>query len=226
MAYDFDLFVIGAGSGGVRAARLAGALGKRVAIAEESRLGGTCVNRGCIPKKLYAYAAHFSEDFDDAAGFGWTVGPRQFDWRKLVAAKETELARLNAIYARILGDNHVVTLTGRATLRDAHTVAVNGKTYTAETILISTGARPQRVEFPGVEHTITSDEAFDLPEFPKRVVVAGGGYIALEFASIFRGLGADVTLVYRGAQFLRHFDQDVSEALFEEMSKKGIHFLF
>ncbi len=125
--YDYDLFVIGAGSGGVRAARLAGALGKRVAVAEESRLGGTCVNRGCIPKKLYAYAAHYADDFEDAAGFGWTVGERKFDWRKLVEAKEIELARLNAIYARVLGDNHVVTITGRATLRDAHTIEIDGQ---------------------------------------------------------------------------------------------------
>lgn len=222
--YDYDLFVIGAGSGGVRAARLAGALGKRVAVAEESRLGGTCVNRGCIPKKLYAYAAHYSDDFEDAAGFGWTVGERTFDWRKLVQAKEIELARLNAIYARILGDNHVVTIAGRATLRDAHTVEVNGTTHTAETLLVCTGARPQRVEFPGAEHIVTSDEAFDLAEFPKRVIVAGGGYIALEFASIFRGLGAQVDLVYRGAMFLRQFDGDVAEAAFAEMGKKGIRF--
>lgn len=226
MAYDFDLFVIGAGSGGVRAARLAGALGKRVAVAEESRLGGTCVNRGCIPKKLYAYAAHYAEDFEDAAGFGWTVGPSRFDWPKLVAAKETELARLNAIYARTLGDNHVVTLTGRATLRDAHTVAVNGQVHTAETILIATGGRPQRVAFPGSEYIITSDEAFDLPQLPKRVIVAGGGYIALEFASIFHGLGAEVTLIYRGKMFLRHFDHDLAETLFEEMGKKGVNFVF
>ena len=224
MAYDFDLFVIGAGSGGVRAARLAGALGKRVAVAEESRLGGTCVNRGCIPKKLYAYAAHYAEDFEDAAGFGWTVGERRFDWSKLVAAKEAELARLNAIYARVLGDNHVVTLTGRAVLRDAHTVEVDGERHSAETILICTGGRPQRVPFPGVEHIITSDEAFDLAEFPKRVVVAGGGYIALEFASIFHGLGAEVDLIYRGKQVLRHFDQDIATAVMDEMAKKGIRF--
>lgn len=225
-AYDFDLFVIGAGSGGVRAARLAGALGKRVAVAEESRLGGTCVNRGCIPKKLYAYAAHYAEDFQDAAGFGWSVGPTRFDWPKLVAAKETELARLNSIYARVLGDNHVVTLTGRATLRDAHTVEVNGQTHTAETILIATGGRPQRVVFPGSEYIITSDEAFDLPQLPKRVIVAGGGYVALEFASILHGLGAEVTLVYRGKMFLRQFDHDLAETLFEEMGKKGITFAF
>ena len=225
-SYDFDLFVIGAGSGGVRAARLAGALGKRVAVAEESRLGGTCVNRGCIPKKLYAYAAHYAEDFEDAAGFGWTVGPGRFDWRKLVAAKEAELTRLNAIYARVLGDNHVVTLTGHATLRDAHTVEIDGQVHTAETILIATGGRPQRVAFPGSEYTIVSDDAFDLPQLPKRVIVAGGGYIALEFASIFHGLGAEVTLVYRGKMFLRYFDHDLAETLFEEMGKKGINFVF
>ena len=225
-SYDFDLFVIGAGSGGVRAARLAGALGKRVAVAEEGRLGGTCVNRGCIPKKLYAYAAHYADDFDDAAGFGWTLGPRQFDWTKLVAAKETELARLNAIYAKVLADYHVATITGRATLRDAHTVMVGGKAHTAETILVCTGGRPQRVDFPGSEHIITSDEAFDLPQFPKRVIVAGGGYVALEFASIFHGLGAEVTVVYRGERILRHFDSDLSAALVEEMGKKGIGFCF
>jgi glutathione reductase (NADPH) len=225
-SYDFDLFVIGAGSGGVRAARLAGALGKRVAVAEESRLGGTCVNRGCIPKKLYAYAAHYAEDFEDAAGFGWTVGSRRFDWTKLVAAKEAELARLNSIYARTLGDNHVVTITGRARLRDAHTVEIDGQVHTAETILVCTGGRPQRVVFPGSEHIITSDEAFDLPQFPKRVIVAGGGYIALEFASIFHGLGAQVTLIYRGRMFLRYFDHDLSETLFEEMGKKGVQFRF
>ena len=176
-AYDYDLFVIGAGSGGVRAARLAGALGKRVAVAEDNRLGGTCVNRGCIPKKLYAYAAHYAEDFEDAAGFGWTVGERSFDWSKLVAAKEKELARLGGIYGKVLTDNKVTVVLGRARMSDAHTVEVAGKSYTAETILICTGGKPSHAQFPGHELTINSDQAFDLPTLPKRVVIAGAGVI-------------------------------------------------
>lgn len=223
-AYDFDFFVIGAGSGGVRAARLAGALGKRVAVAEDNRLGGTCVNRGCIPKKLYSYAAHYAEDFEDAAGFGWTVGERSFDWSKLVAAKEKELARLGTIYGKVLTDNKVTVVLGRAKLTDAHTIEVAGKTYTAETILICTGGKPSHAEFPGQELTISSDEAFDLPALPKRVAVAGGGYIALEFASIFNGLGCDTTLVYRGDRLLRHFDADIGKTVHDEMAKKGVTF--
>ncbi len=223
-AYDFDFFVIGAGSGGVRAARLAGALGKRVAVAEYNRLGGTCVNRGCIPKKLYSYAAHFAEDFEDAAGFGWTVGERSFDWSKLVAAKEKELARLGTIYGKVLTDNKVTVVLGRAKMTDPHTVEVAGKSYTAETILVCTGGKPSNGEFPGHELTINSDQAFDLPVLPKRVAVAGGGYIALEFASIFNGLGVDTTLVYRGPELLRHFDADLGKTVHEEMTKKGVKF--
>ncbi|HEY4133730.1 MAG TPA: glutathione-disulfide reductase [Alphaproteobacteria bacterium] len=223
-AYDFDLFVIGAGSGGVRAARLAGALGKRVAVAEDNRLGGTCVNRGCIPKKLYSYASHFAEDFEDAAGYGWTVGERKFDWPTLVAAKEKELARLNAIYGKVLNDNKVTVILGRAVMRDAHTVEVAGKSYSAETILIGTGGKPSHAQFPGHELTISSDEAFDLPALPKSIVIAGAGYIALEFASIFHGLGVDTTVVYRGAELLRHFDADIRRTVYEEMQKKGVKF--
>jgi len=223
-AYDYDLFVIGAGSGGVRAARLAGALGKRVAVAEDNRLGGTCVNRGCIPKKLYAYAAHYAEDFEDAAGFGWTVGERSFDWSKLVAAKEKELARLGGIYGKVLTDNKVTVVLGRARMSDAHTVEVAGKSYTAETILICTGGKPSHAQFPGHELTINSDQAFDLPTLPKRVVIAGAGYIALEFASIFNGLGVDTTVVYRGAELLRHFDADIGKLVHQEMGKKGVKF--
>jgi glutathione reductase (NADPH) len=222
--YDYDLFVIGAGSGGVRAARLAGALGKRVAVAEDNRLGGTCVNRGCIPKKLYHYAAHFTEDFEDAAGYGWTVGERKFDWPTLVTAKEKELSRLNAIYGKVLNDNKVTVILGRATLRDAHTIEVAGKSYSAETILICTGGKPSQAQFPGHELTINSDQAFDLPALPKSIVIAGGGYIALEFASIFHGLGVDTTVIYRGTELLRHFDVDIRRTVYEEMKKKGVKF--
>jgi glutathione reductase (NADPH) len=225
MAYDFDLFVIGAGSGGVRAARLAGALGKKVAIAENWTVGGTCVNRGCIPKKLYAYAAHFAEDFEDAKGYGWKVPRPTFDWKKLVAAKVREIGRLDDIYAGLLDRNKVKYLAGEATVVDPHTVRVGRKTYTTERILIATGGRPTKVTFPGVEHTITSDEVFDLKTFPKRVLVAGGGYVAAEFASIFNGLGAKTTLMYRGPRFLRGFDEEARLHVQAEMTKKGIKFL-
>ena len=223
--YDFDLFVIGAGSGGVRASRLAGALGKRVAVAESWTVGGTCVNRGCIPKKLYAYAAHFREDFEDSKGFGWKVPAPKFDWPKLVRAKVKELARLDAIYAGILDKNNVRYIEGSARLADDHTIRIGRKSYTAETILIATGGRPTTVAFPGVEHTITSDEVFDLKRFPKRILVAGGGYIAAEMASIFNGLGAKTSLMYRGQRLLRYFDEEARLHLQGEMAKKGIRIL-
>jgi glutathione reductase (NADPH) len=224
-AYDFDLFVIGAGSGGVRASRLAGALGKKVAVAENWTVGGTCVNRGCIPKKLYAYAAHFHEDFEDAKGFGWKVPAPKFDWPTLVRAKVKELARLDGLYADVLEKNGVRYIEGTAKLADAHTVRIGRKSHTAETILIATGGRPTQAKFPGVEHTISSDEVFDLKRLPKRILVAGGGYVALEFASIFNGLGAKTTLMYRGPRVLRHFDEEVRAHLQDEMSKKGIQFI-
>ena len=180
--YDFDLFTIGAGSGVVRAARLAGALGKRSALAEEWTVGGTCVHRGCIPKKFYVFASHFADDFEDAAAYGWSVDGVRFDWPTLVAAKKKELKRLEGIYETNLGKAGVEILRGRAVLEDAHTVRMGDKTFTAENILIATGGRPYMPDIPGAEYVITSDEVFDLPELPKRVVIAGAGYIALHFS--------------------------------------------
>ena len=224
--YDYDMFVIGAGSGGVRAARFAGGFGARVVIAEERYMGGTCVNVGCIPKKLFVYASHFAEDFEDAAAFGWTVGPREFAWRTLIDNKDSEIGRLNGIYDHILGDANVAILRDRATIIDPHTVVIGGRTITARYILVATGGWPVVPEFPGREHVITSNEAFFLDRFPRRVVVVGGGYIAVEFAGIFSGLGAEVTQVYRGPLFLRGFDDDVREHLAAEMAKKAVRLKF
>jgi glutathione reductase (NADPH) len=225
-SYDFDLFTIGAGSGGVRAARLAGALGKRSGLAEEWTVGGTCVHRGCIPKKFYVFASHFADDFEDARAFGWDVNVTGFDWPRLVAAKKVELKRLEGIYTKNLAAANVQMFEGRAVLEDAHTVNVAGQRFSAENILIATGGRPFMPDIPGTEHMITSDEIFDLPEFPKRVVINGAGYIALEFACILHGLGAEVTVVYRRSGVLRGFDEDVCVALEEEMRAKGINFIF
>ncbi|MHB1220283.1 MAG: glutathione-disulfide reductase [Alphaproteobacteria bacterium] len=220
--YDFDLFVIGAGSGGVRASRWAARYGAKVAVVDDDRLGGTCVNRGCIPKKLYAYASHFHEDFEDAAGFGWDKAAPKFDWSRLVAAKEKEITRLNGIYAKLLDGSGVTRIDGRATVEGPHEVKVGGKTYTARYILVATGGRPHTPEIPGVELGIVSDDAFDLPTLPKRIVILGGGYIALEFAGIFAGFGADTTLVYRQPLPLRGFDEDVRKHVAAEIAKKGI----
>jgi glutathione reductase (NADPH) len=225
-SYDYDLFTIGAGSGGVRASRIAATLGARVAVAEERYLGGTCVNVGCVPKKLLVYASHFREDFHDAAGFGWTVGDTRFDWSRLIANKNTEIQRLNGIYENLLGNAGVEIVNGHARLLDAHTVAVGDKTYTADNILIATGGWPAVPDVPGVEHVITSNEAFFLDRLPERIVVVGGGYIAVEFAGIFHGLGSRVTQLYRGPLFLRGFDNDVRDTLAEEMRKKGIDLRF
>jgi glutathione reductase (NADPH) len=225
-AYDYDLFVIGAGSGGVRASRMSASYGARVAIAEEGALGGTCVNVGCIPKKLFAYAAHFAEDFGDAAGFGWTVGARSFDWPTLVANKDTEIARLNGIYRNILANNNVALFEARATLADPHTVEVDGRKVTAERVLVATGGWPVVPEMPGREHAITSNDAFFLPELPKRAVIVGGGYIAVEFAGIFHGLGVETIQLYRGPLFMRGFDDDVRRHLADEMIRKGIDLRF
>lgn len=220
--FDLDLFVIGAGSGGVRASRISAGYGARVAIAEDRDVGGTCVIRGCIPKKLLAYAAHFSEDFEDAAGYGWTVGPRTFDWAALVAAKDKEIARLNGIYKQILAKAGVKLIESRATVIDPHTVSVDGKALTAQYILVATGGKPYCPPIPGEALGITSDEAFHLPRFPQRIVIEGGGYIAVEFAGIFHGLGAEVVLVYRRAPLLRGFDSDVREHFTEELTRKGM----
>ena len=220
--YDYDLFVIGAGSGGVRAARFSANAGARVAVAEDSFMGGTCVNVGCIPKKLFVYASHFHEDFSDAAAYGWTVKPDSFDWRTLVDNKDKEIKRLNGIYERLLEGSGVTIVDGRATVVDPHTVEVAGKQYTAEHILVAAGSWPTDLRYEGGEHVISSNEAFYLDELPKKVIVEGGGYIAVEFAGIFNGLGVDTTLVYRGPLIMRGFDEDIRQHLMGEMEKKGI----
>jgi len=219
---DVDFFVIGGGSGGVRAARFAAGYGARVAIAESGRLGGTCVNVGCIPKKLFSYAAHFRDDFHDAVDFGWTLGEAHFDWPTLVANKDREITRLNGVYERLLVNAGVEILRGHAHLVDAHTVEVDGTRTSAKTILVATGSWPQIPEIPGADLAITSNEVFALERLPRRAVVIGGGYIALEFASIFQGLGVETTLAYRGPRLLRHFDAALGERIAAELAKKGI----
>ncbi len=219
--YDYDLFVIGAGSGGVRAARVAAGFGARVAIAEADRPGGTCVIRGCVPKKLLVYAAHFREDLEDAAGYGWNA-QATFSWAALIANKDREIARLEGIYRTLLESAGVTLIEGCATQADRHTVQVAGRRCTAAHILVATGGRPFRPAIPGSEHAITSDEAFQLPELPARVLIVGGGFIAVEFAGIFHGLGAEVTLAYRGEQILRGFDDEVRRHLHDEYMRKGI----
>lgn len=224
--YDFDLFTIGGGSGGVRASRMAAQFGAKVALAEERYLGGTCVNVGCIPKKLFVYASEFSEAFADCAGFGWTVGERSFNWQSLIANKDREIARLNGVYEKVLTDNGVRILRARARIADSHTVLVGGARYTARYILVATGGWPTTPSIPGGELAITSNEAFFLPQFPARAIVVGGGYISLEFAGIFHGLGAKVSVVHRGELFLRGFDDDVRRALAAEMGKREIELRF
>jgi glutathione reductase (NADPH) len=220
--YDYDLFVIGGGSGGVRAARMSAGYGAKVAIAEEYRWGGTCVIRGCIPKKLLVYASHVHDEIADAAGFGWTIPAAQFSWPKLIENKDKEIARLSAIYVDLLRKSKVEVIEARARVVDPHTVELDGRRVTAKIILIATGGRPERPTIPGIEHSITSNEAFHLPHLPKRVAVVGGGYIALEFAGIFNGLGAKTHLLYRGAPLLRGFDDDVRGFVTDELKKKGI----
>lgn len=219
---DLDLFVIGAGSGGVACARRAASYGAKVAVCEESRIGGTCVNRGCIPKKLLVYASHFREEFEDAASYGWTLGKTEFDWSELVKAKDRELARLNGVYKRMLADSEVAYLPHHGTLVDAHHVKVENETYTARTVLIATGAWPTLPEVSGIDLAITSNEAFDLEKAPERIVIVGGGYIACEFAGIFNGLGVETLLLYRGEMILRGFDDDLRRRLAEGMREKGV----
>jgi len=226
MAYDFDLFVIGAGSGGVRAGRFAAGFGARVAVAESRYLGGTCVNVGCVPKKFLVYGANFSDEFEHAKGFGWSLGEPSFDWSTLIANKDREIHRLNDIYRKLLVDSGVTLMEGHAKLRGPHEVEINGQVHTAEHILIATGGWPQVPEFPGREHAITSNEAFFLEKLPKRIVVVGGGYIAVEFASIFNGLGAQTTLMYRRELFLRGFDSSVRTHLHQELTKHGMDVQF
>jgi glutathione reductase (NADPH) len=222
---DVDLFVIGAGSGGVRAARIAAGYGARVMIAEESRVGGTCVIRGCVPKKLLVYAARYADDFEDAAGYGWSVDQPVFDWTKLIANKDREIARLEVAYITALERAKVALVKNRAVLEDAHTIRLvaSGETVRAEHILIATGAAPDPgADIAGLEYVISSNEAFHLERLPKRILIQGGGYIAVEFAAIFNGLGSEVTLVYRGENILRGFDDDVREHLRAEMQRRGI----
>jgi glutathione reductase (NADPH) len=220
--FDFDLFTVGGGSGGVRASRVSANLGARVAVAESGRFGGTCVNVGCIPKKLFSYAAHVRSELEDAADFGWSIAEPSFDWARLLANKDREIARLNGVYERVLANAGVTILRGRATVTGPHSISLDGKSYTARHILIATGSWPQKPEIPGAELAITSNEAFHLERLPKRALVVGGGYIAVEFASIFRGLGVQTTLAYRGAQLLRGFDADLGLRLGEEMARKGV----
>ena len=224
--YDYDLFTIGAGSGGVRASRVSASYGAKVVIAEERYLGGTCVNVGCIPKKLLVYAAHFSEDFQDAAGFGWSVGERRPDWTKLIKNKNAEIERLNGVYRRVLEGAGVKIFDGHAEILDPHTVVVDQKRYTARTILVATGGWPTVPKVQGSEHAITSNDAFFLQTLPRSVIIVGGGYIGVEFAGIFHGLGVRVTQLYRGPLFLRGFDDDVRKTLAKEMKKKEIDLRF
>lgn len=224
--YDYDLFVIGGGSGGVRASRMAALQGARAAIAEEYAFGGTCVIRGCIPKKLFVYASHYVEDFEDAGGFGWTVPRPKFDWNVLVGNKNKEIARLEGLYRENVSKAGVEIIMDRAEFLDPHTIHLkkSDRKVTAKHILVATGGRPARTmgDTPGVEHCITSNEAFYLDKLPHRIIVVGGGYIAVEFANIFHGLGCEVTLVYRRDKILRGFDEDMRDALTEAMNKKGM----
>ncbi|WP_077033377.1 glutathione-disulfide reductase [Pelomonas sp. KK5] len=221
--YDFDFFVIGGGSGGVRAARQAAQLGARVGLAEAAELGGTCVNVGCVPKKLYSYAAGYAEAFEEAAGFGWELPePPRFDWARLKTQRAAEIRRLNGIYGSLLETAGVTVLNGWAQLVDAHTVEVDGRRHSARHLLVATGGTPFMPEMPGSELALSSDAMFDLDPFPRRLLVVGGGYIACEFASIFNGLGAEVTLLHRRAHVLGGFDDDVRQFLAGEMTKAGV----
>lgn len=224
--YDYDLFVIGAGSGGVRAARMAAGFGAKVAVAEDRYMGGTCVNVGCVPKKLYVYASEFSKSFSDARNFGWDSARPAFDWPTLRDNKKAEISRLNGIYDRLLAGVNADVIDGRGRIIDPHTVAVGERRFTASRILIATGGWPHIPDFPGSEHAITSNEIFDLDQFPNRLVIVGGGYIAVEFAGIFNGLGAQVTQLYRGPLFLRGFDADIRAHAAREIAKTGVDLRF
>ena len=224
--YDYDLYVIGAGSGGVRCARMSARYGARVAVAEERYLGGTCVNVGCVPKKLFSYGSHYAASFEDAEAYGWNLDKNSLDWNRLIENKNQEIERLNGIYRNILHNHNVTIHESRAILKDTHTVIVGDNEVTADKILIATGGWPTVPDIPGREHTITSNEAFFLKELPKKVTIVGGGYIAVEFAGILHGYGAEVTQLYRGDLFLRGFDQDLRRHLAEEMEKQGINLCF
>ena len=220
--YDYDLFVLGAGSGGVRASRLASSYGAKVGICEEDRVGGTCVIRGCIPKKLLVYGAHYSEELEDSRAYGWSVDIKSFNWEALLKNKDREIDRLNNIYKKILNNNNVELFEGRGYFIDSHTLQIGEKRITADKILVATGGVPYLPRIKGIESVITSNEAFHLKKLPKKIIINGGGYIAVEFASIFNGLGSNVTIVYRGEQILKGFDDGVRNFLAEEIKKKGI----
>lgn len=226
MDFDYDLFVLGAGSGGVRASRMSASYGAKVAVAESMFLGGTCVNVGCVPKKLFVYGSHFHEEFEDAKNYGWDVPKSAFDWSTLRDNKTKEIKRLNGIYNNLLDTAGVTLYEAHARLLDAHTVQVGEETVTARYILVATGGWPVMPDIPGIEHAISSNEAFYLPDFPDQVTVIGGGYIAVEFAGIFAGLGAKTTLLYRGEMFLRGFDESIRAFVKEEIEKKGVELLF
>ncbi|MCB9557090.1 MAG: glutathione-disulfide reductase [Deltaproteobacteria bacterium] len=226
MSYDYDLLTIGAGSGGVRASRMASSYGARVAVVEERYLGGTCVNVGCVPKKLLVYAAQFSQAFSDAHGFGWQGTPAQFDWATLIANKNAEIERLNGVYQRLLTNAGVEIIDGHGELLDAHRVRIGQRVVSADKILIATGGWPVIPDAPGSQHVISSNEAFFLTELPRRVTVVGGGYIGVEFAGIFSGLGAQTTLIYRGPLFMRGFDDDLRTTLAESMRGRGVDLRF
>ena len=226
MDFDYDLFVLGAGSGGVRASRMSASYGAKVAVAESMFLGGTCVNVGCVPKKLFVYGSHFHEEFQDAQNYGWDVPDSAFHWPTLRDNKTKEISRLNGIYSNLLNDAGVTLYDAHARLLDAHTVQVGEETVTARYILVATGGWPDMPDIPGIEHAISSNEAFYLPDFPEQVTVIGGGYIAVEFAGIFAGLGAKTTLLYRGEMFLRGFDDSIRSFVKEEIEKKGVELLF
>ncbi|MBL4802823.1 MAG: glutathione-disulfide reductase [Emcibacter sp.] len=224
--YDYDFFVIGAGSGGVRASRMAATYGANVAICEDYRVGGTCVIRGCVPKKLFVYASEYSSHFKDSKGFGWAGADQNFDWPALISAKDTEIDRLNGLYNQTLQSHNVEVIQARGRLVDAHTIELTSaegkRTVTAGKILIATGGWPQMPDIPGIEHAITTNEAFHLEKLPRRMAIVGGGYIAVEFAGIFNGMGVEMHLLYRGEQILRGFDRDISDKLNEEMGKKDV----
>ncbi|MBL1420029.1 MAG: glutathione-disulfide reductase [Alphaproteobacteria bacterium] len=222
--FDYDLFTIGAGSGGVRASRIASGFGAKVAVAEEYRVGGTCVIRGCVPKKLFVYASEFSKSFKAAKGFGWDVGETKFNWTELIANKDAEIDRLEGIYDRNLGNSDVKVIRDRAIIKDKHTIHLvnENRDVTAKYILIATGAAPFKPQIEGIEHAITSNEAFDLKQLPSDIVVVGGGYIAVEFAGIFNGLGVNTHLIYRGEKILRGFDQDLQDGLTAELALAGM----
>ena len=226
MKYDYDLFVIGAGSGGVRASRMASSFGAKVAVCEDFYMGGTCVNVGCVPKKLYVYASEYSRHFKESKGFGWSTGEIAFDWATLRDNKTEEISRLNGIYDGILSKANVEVIKGRGRIVDRHTVEVDGKKYSTERILLAVGGWPFVPDFKGREHVVSSNEVFDLETFPNRLVVVGGGYIAVEFAGIFNGLGSEVTQLYRGDMFLRGFDNEIRDFAAQEIAKKCVNLRF